>query len=120
MKIAEIGVKAVEVGKSSLRVRMVVWTEEGNKVERQGKPATVTVTIGSIGSYSAPPKDLNGDGLYEDVNGDGKLTEEDAFALAFNMNSSSIKNSDSLFDFNWDGKISFADAVALIRKLEAG
>jgi hypothetical protein len=56
--------------------------------------------------------------LYEDVNGDGELTRADAFALAFNLESKSVRESTSLFDFDWDGTVTFNDAVALIREIE--
>lgn len=117
LKLAEVSLKAVKVGKTDLRSRLSVWTDTGERVNSQGEPATVEVTIGSIGSSTKPPKDLNGDGLYEDVNGDGELTQGDPFTLAFNMKSQSIKNSASLFDFNWDGKVTFDDAVELMKKV---
>ncbi|MFP3953971.1 MAG: dockerin type I domain-containing protein, partial [Candidatus Acetothermia bacterium] len=117
LKIAEVGINAVKVGETKLRTRFVGWGDEGSKVTRQGEPAIVAVTLGKVGKSQNPPKDLDGDGLYEDVNGDGKLTQEDAFTLAFNLQSESIQHSASLFDFNWDGKVSFADAAELIHMI---
>lgn len=119
LKIAEVGFDAVKVGESTLRVRFVGWGDSGKKVIQQGEPAKVTVRLGRVGESKNPPQDLNGDGLYEDVNGDGKLTQEDAFTLGFNLGTKSIQNSASLFDFNWDGKITFDDAVELIHMISS-
>ncbi|MFB6291411.1 MAG: cohesin domain-containing protein [Candidatus Bipolaricaulia bacterium] len=118
LAVSEIGVKAVKVGKTSIRTKLVAWTDEGKKVVRQGKPTDITVTIGSIGTSKKAPNDLDGDGLFEDVDGDGELTKKDVFTLAFNLQSESVQNSPSLFDFNWDGQVSFGDAVNLIKTIE--
>jgi hypothetical protein len=95
-----------------------IRTDSGEKIVRQGKKVPVTVTLGPIGRSTNPPRDLNGDGLYEDVDGDGELTRADAFVLAFNLESQSVRESTSLFDFDWDGTVTFNDAVALIREIE--
>ena len=119
LKIADIGIKAINAGESSLLVkRLVVWTDSGNRVVREGPQVPVKVKLASIGRATKPPRDLNGDGLYEDINGDGELTQEDAFIFAFNLDAKYIRESRELFDFNWDGKVSFGDATALVEEIE--
>ena len=119
LNVADISVNAVKVGDTNLRVKKLeIRTDGGEKIVREGNEIPVTVTLGPIGSSTNPPRDLNEDGLYEDINGDGELTRADAFALAFNLESKSVRESTSLFDFDWDGTVTFNDAVALIREIE--
>lgn len=66
-----------------------------------------------IGSANSKPQDLNNDGLYEDVNGDGKFTMQDAIFLGFNYNSSVVQNNVRAFDFDRDGNVTSHDAQVL-------
>ncbi len=67
----------------------------------------------ALGPGFAPPRDLDGDGLFEDVNGDGVFDSRDPLTLAFNLDHPAVRNGAAFFDFNGDGRVSFADAVAL-------
>ncbi len=80
------------------------------------------VTPGEVDFFQGPttleggfgaPNDLDGDGLFEDVNGDGELTEADALLLSFNIDAANVLNNVEFFDFNDDGQITFADAMRL-------
>ncbi|MFW6006267.1 MAG: dockerin type I domain-containing protein, partial [Candidatus Bipolaricaulota bacterium] len=117
LNLAEIGISAEKVGRTKVEVKLTLWTDEGELVKTSGS-APVNVGVGSIGNSSAPPTDPNGDGMYEDIDGDGEVTETDAFLLAFNLDSPALQNNPELFDFNRDGKITFDDAIELIRLLE--
>jgi hypothetical protein len=69
--------------------------------------------IPPIGDSPNPPGDLDGDGLYEDVDGDGKLTHNDPMHLAFNLDSEVVQAHKSAFDFDGDGDVDFDDTKAL-------
>ncbi len=118
LEMAKVGIKAKQIGKVNLWIRMTVWTDKGGKVVRTKELSNLSVVVGSIGNADFPPRDLDGNGYYEDVNGDGKLTESDVFVLAFNLQSEAIQNSVSFFDFNGDGQITFEDAVSLMEMIE--
>ncbi|MGM0592396.1 MAG: PKD domain-containing protein [Halobacteriota archaeon] len=60
-----------------------------------------------------PPRDPNGDGRYEDVDGDGDVDFDDAIALAFADHGSLTTGQQAAFDFDDDGRTGFADAVEL-------
>ncbi len=66
-----------------------------------------------------PPQDLNGDGLYEDVNGDDKFIFKDVVALAIVENAYQHDHLDlnaqqvAALDFNQDGKLTQKDVGAL-------
>ena len=63
------------------------------------------------------PRDLNGDGRYEDVNGNGKTDFADV-VLYFNQMTWIVANEPvAFFDYNGNGQIDFADVVALFTAL---
>lgn len=67
---------------------------------------------------SMPPSDPDDDGLYEDVTGDGELTQDDITAFAENLNAPSVKSNAESFDFNGNGRIDYDDVVELAEEIE--
>jgi hypothetical protein len=59
------------------------------------------------------PQDLNDDGLYEDVNGDGQLTFDDIIAFAFNLDATLTSEQADALDFDGSGTVDFADVIEL-------
>jgi len=91
--------------------------DEGNDVP--GDRIAVAV-VGSLfseplpGADAAdPPADPDGDGLYEDVNGDGNVTFDDAIALSFVQPTELSTDQVAALDFDGDGDLDIDDAVAL-------
>ena len=66
-----------------------------------------------IGNFDEAPKDPDGDGVYEDVNGDGDVNVGDAQAIFSNTADPVIQNNPDAFDFNGDGSVNVGDAQAL-------
>ena len=65
--------------------------------------------------------DLNGDGLYEDIDGDGRLTPEDPRLLEANLSSPGIQRNARVFDFDNNGLVDAGDVERLARLvLESG
>jgi hypothetical protein len=74
-----------------------------------------------IGDFENASTDPDGDGLYEDVNGDGEVNVGDAQAIFSNSNDSVVQNNTAAFDFNGDGSVNVGDAQALFANgIEAG
>jgi PKD repeat protein len=71
------------------------------------------LSLSPIGTASDTPTDLNGDGLYEDVNGDGTLTADDADLLEGFIGSSPVQDNSRAFDFSNDGEATMADVYIL-------
>lgn len=71
-----------------------------------------------IGEAKAPPQDLDRDGLYEDINADGKLSIEDAALLGFNIDKPAVQESARAFDFDNDGDADFDDVLTLKKMAE--
>ena len=70
-----------------------------------------------IPGYSVSPRDLNGDGLYEDLNGNGRLDFNDIIVFFDNMDWIAKNQPISAFDFNKNGRIDFADVVKLFEMM---
>lgn len=120
--LAEIDVRPRQPGDSEISLDVVTFIDdEGQALDPFVRPLSTSITpvVSPIGDAEQPPRDLDGDGRYEDVNGDGALTEADVILLALNLNDSEVQENVALFDFNDDGAISFADVQALRRQLQA-
>ncbi|MBX0324349.1 choice-of-anchor D domain-containing protein [Halomicroarcula sp. F13] len=68
---------------------------------------------GPIGDFENAPTDPDGDGKYEDVNGDGDVNVGDAQALFANTDDPEVQENPDAFDFNDDGSVNVGDAQAL-------
>lgn len=83
--------------------------------------ATATVTaqdqIPDVSGDGNPPTDGDGDGLYEDVNGDGDATISDVQAFFTSYNDDAVTNNSASFDFNGDGSVSVSDVQALFNEV---
>lgn len=64
-----------------------------------------------------PPGDPDGDGLYEDVSGDGDLNVGDAQVLYSNRDSDAVQDHVDQYDFNDDGAVNVGDAQALFDEI---
>lgn len=71
-----------------------------------------------IGEAKAPPQDLDKDGLYEDINADGKLSLEDAALLGFHIEKPSVQENARAFDFDNDGDADLDDVLTLKKLAE--
>ena len=65
------------------------------------------------------PTDLDGDGLFEDVDGDGDGDGDDALAYSANRRSDAVRNNPDLFDFDDDGESGTVfDVIKLWQKIK--
>ncbi|WP_231188784.1 ThuA domain-containing protein [Haladaptatus sp. DYF46] len=63
------------------------------------------------------PTDPDGDGLYEDVNGDGEANYDDIVDLFDNYDDSAVQDNAYAYDFNDNGNLDFDDIVEFFRSL---
>jgi PKD repeat protein len=114
--LATIILVGMSRGEAALDIEVKVMADdEGNPIEPlvQSGAVEVTISLSPVGDSADPPRDLDGDGLYEDINGDGELTFADPVLLAFSLDSEVVQQNPALFDFDGDGDVDFNDAVAL-------
>lgn len=67
----------------------------------------------------SPPRDLDDDGLYEDIDGDGEFTIFDVQALFGNLDADAVQQHPTLYNFN-DGnpeEVSIFDVQGLFTEL---
>jgi len=69
--------------------------------------------LAPIGDSAATPADLDGDGLYEDVNGDGWLDSLDPALPRISLGVPSVGRNARAFDFDNDGELTEADVACL-------
>jgi hypothetical protein len=86
-----------------------VSTNNGNATTPE---TPFTEPLPGVQSNNAPT-DTDGDGLYEDINGDGVSNFDDAVSLAFADTSTLSQAQTTALDFNDDGDVDFEDAVEL-------
>ena len=84
-----------------------------------GSESNTTTATGptSVDTGFAPPTDPDDDALYEDLNGDGRLSIADIQAIFKHYSTTSVQSQMDRFDFNGDGQISILDVQALYAAL---
>jgi PKD repeat protein len=92
--------------------------DSGNAIDVEARSGIALTGPASVGSSSASPQDPDGDGLYEDVNGNGRVDYDDVVTLFNNLENSNVKSNARAFDFNGNEQLDYADLVALYE--EAG
>jgi PKD repeat protein len=70
------------------------------------------IQVPQIPGYQAPT-DPNGDGLYEDLNGNGRNDFNDVVVFFNNMEWIGVQDGFGYFDFNGNGRIDFNDVIRL-------
>jgi alkaline phosphatase D len=86
--------------------------DEGSTVETKTYRSLVVVGPPPAGSGSAPT-DPDGDGRYEDVNGNGRLDYDDVTTLFDNIESDTVRLNREAYDFNDNGDLDYDDVVDL-------
>jgi alkaline phosphatase D len=61
------------------------------------------------------PGDLDRDGRFEDVDGDGESTYDDVVTFFEEFGEGGVQSRPSGFDFNANGRLDFDDVVELFR-----
>ncbi|MFC5973467.1 hypothetical protein ACFPYI_19230 [Halomarina salina] len=74
---------------------------------------SIEFTPPAVSENQPLPGDLDGDGLFEDVNGDGQANVGDAQSLFSNRDDAAVQQYVAQYDFNDDGVVNVGDAQAL-------
>lgn len=89
----------------------------GNITLRVSSNDVSTATTVEVVEDERSPTDLNGDGRYEDVNGDGETNYADVADLFEDFDRDAVQNNPSRFDFNGNEQLDFDDIVALFKSI---
>jgi hypothetical protein len=119
--ILDVTVEGQAVGTTTVTATAdSVGSEDGSQSYNIGAAGSATLTVTAaptLPGASGPVSDTDGDGVYEDLNGDGQFTPADVTYLFSNRNIPAIQNNAALFDYNGDGGFSPADITVLFNEL---
>jgi len=77
-----------------------------------GRPDSPVPLVGN-----SPPTDPDGDGLYEDLDGDGEVTLNDVQVFSQNLHSNAIQEFPEFYDFTGDGEVTIGDVHTLFEQI---
>jgi PKD repeat protein len=91
--------------------------DTGTTIDVSLETGSLEVTSTPIPGQTASPKDLDGNGLYEDLTGDGTFSFTDVEVFFHQMDWIDENLPTEYFDFNGNGRIDFDDIVDLFQML---
>jgi len=120
--LAKILVKGKAGGVVRIEVKVIQMDDDqGGEITPETPPGFVIVAPiiapPPLTPNLPPPKDLDGDGLFEDVNGNGRLDFDDVVKFFKNFGEPVVSDYTEFYDFNQNGRLDFADVVRLFKKL---
>ncbi len=83
----------------------------GNAADSEKRTVTIKNNIPQIGDKQ--PADLDGDGVYEDVNGDNNFNFGDVIFFFQHFDKSAVQDNKQYYDFNGDNSANFGDVIGL-------
>jgi PKD repeat protein len=92
--------------------------DEGYHIEPTPATGEVKVILFTLPDQETSPRDLDGDGLYEDLTGNGEFSFVDVVAYFHNIDWINENLPTEYFDFNRNGRIDFDDIVDMFQMLE--
>lgn len=115
--IASVELRALEMGTTDLTIDIHQMDDEkGNAIDAEARTGLfITGPPAVIGDNA--PTDPDDDGLYEDINGNGRLDNHDIVTLFAHFNDDSIRLNADAYDFNENGRLDFDDIVSLREEL---
>ena len=114
--LATLTIKGLTAGTSDITITVNSFQDDNYqniKDQIATVSGTITVITGPPPIDDHQPMDLNGDGLFEDVNGDGYFNFGDIVFFFKNFDKDEIKGYPEFYDFNGDGKVNFGDVIGL-------
>lgn len=113
IELARLTVKAEAAGQASLTTSVTAMDDDsGSPMQPEMFRSVVEVVWPTLPGQSEPVGDLNGDGLAEDLNGNGRRDFDDVVLLFSNLE---LITHPKFFDFDDNGVLSFNDVVVLFQ-----
>jgi PKD repeat protein len=98
----------------------VVYADNGEEIAVICTPGAIDIVgLSPLPGCINIPGDGDGDGLFEDVNGDGTLDADDVRAYFEHFESIFSQKNPRVFDYNSNGRIDFDDVVTAHRHMES-
>jgi alkaline phosphatase D len=90
--------------------------DSGADLATETSTGVVVVGPSPVGDGSAP-RDPDNDGLFEDLNGNGRMDYDDVVVLFNEFESESVTLNKDAYDFNENGQMDYDDVVSLYEEL---
>ncbi|WP_380678285.1 alkaline phosphatase PhoX [Salinigranum sp. GCM10025319] len=94
--------------------------DAGAAIDVETRSGVAMTGPSSVGSSASTPTDPDGDGFFEDVNGNGRVDYDDVVLLFNNLESQSVASNARAFDFNENDRLDYADIVTLYEEAGVG
>ncbi len=114
--VGTLEIEAVGSGTTDLQVSVEnMDAEDGSEIDAQERMGVVVAGPPALGSGPAgsAPTDPDGDGQFEDVNGNGRMDYADIELLFERLDDESVTMNVDAYDFNDNGQIDYDDVVDL-------
>ena len=118
--LATIGVRGEVIGQGAFTISVDRFDDDsGNIIAPILSPGTVTVLrrFPTIIGQSGVVVDLDGDGLVEDLNANGRMDFVDIVLMFVHLDSVEVQSNIDLFDFTGNGSVDFDDVVGMFQQL---
>ncbi|MFB6162941.1 MAG: hypothetical protein ABEJ86_05830 [Halococcoides sp.] len=116
--LATVDLAAQDPGAATLSVSSIAELQTNTGVTIPADTPASSITVESGGPswpHNPAPTDPNGDGLYEDLNGNGDIGFPDVNMLFQNSDTASVQNNAKFYDFESSGTINLQDVMALFQ-----
>jgi PKD repeat protein len=115
--LATLDVEGVGTGTTDLTVEVEAFDDDaGDSIDVLTRDGLVVTGPSALGGGDAPT-DPDGDGLYEDVNGNGRLDYDDIVTLFEEFDSDAVRMNEAAYDFNENGELDYDDIVDLYEEI---
>ncbi|GAB3037840.1 hypothetical protein GCM10025298_29450 [Natronobiforma cellulositropha] len=119
LRIATVELTGVEPGHT--RISASLPHTENDDIRAMPQWNTLEVVerpdLPPVGVSDEPPQDFDGDGLYRDIDGTGRVGFNDVTTLFENLEEPEITEYATYYDFSGSGEVGFDDVIALFESL---
>ena len=112
-KLGTVRLTGNGAGVTDLNTEASLDSDAGEAIDVENRSGIAITGPSSVGSADASPTDPDGDGLYEDVNGNGRVDYQDVQLLFDELDSNTVTSNARAFDFNQNDRLDFDDIVTL-------
>ena len=118
-ELAVLVIEGISTGDAALNIEVKELDDDhGNPIFADIKPGRVVVLLSPPPiPAQREPRDLDGDGLFEDLNGNGRLDFADVVLFFKHKDFIEVNWGASLTDFNGNGRLDFDDIVKLFKRV---
>lgn len=117
IELATVTLRPQSAGETSVGITVdQIDADDGTMVSSATMAGSLTVTeVAAIdGSF---PQDIDGDGRFEDLNGNGRIDSHDVVMLFKHKNQAVVTDHADAYDFNGNGRVDFDDVTTLFDQM---